>query len=105
MTTATYTSATYPTSKDITNVGSTAGCNSPVAGATDLGTTDVEMTSGSYYDFTANCDAVVSVTAPAIVDATKNECTSFTIYGNAGSQYLNTALSMAAATMLAYNAF
>ena len=46
VTTATYTSAAYPANKDITNVGSTAGCSSPIAGATGTGTTNVVMTSG-----------------------------------------------------------
>ena len=102
--TATVTSATYPTNKDITNVGSTAGCNSPVAGSTGLGTTDVPLTSGSWYDYSANCDAVLSIVAPAAIDTTKNECAAFTIYGNAGAQYIQTALSLGIASMLAYNA-
>ena len=103
--TATYTSATYPTNKDLSNVGSTAGCNSPVAGATGTGTTDVAITSGTQTDFSANCDAVVTITAPAAIDTTKNECMQFVVYGNAGASYMNSALSLAAASMLAYNAF
>ena len=101
-----YTSAAFPTNKDRFNIGSTA-CSLPVAAVTSgneitPGTTDVPMWDGETYDFSATCDAVVYVDMPATINVA--ECTTFTVWGNAGAQYVQ-ALGLATAAMLSYTLY
>ena len=104
--TATYTVASYPVNGDRENTPRSS-CVAPLpataevpevpaTSTTDLipaipayeGQIDLPMVAGQTYDFSAYCDAVISITAPAEIDETRNECTNFIVYGDAGAMHL-----------------
>ena len=95
--TATYSISVYPAGKDRTNINTIASCPSPAASDTA-----VSMVPGGEYDFTTNCDAVVTLTAPAGASYLSTQCYDFTVYGNNNDLFMKSALILMVGTLFLY---
>ena len=60
------------------------------------------MVPGGEYDFTDNCDALVTIAAPATANYLNTQCYWFTVYGNNNAAYVKSALALIVGTIFLY---